>query len=320
MKYDIQYWASELSEALANPDKTEMSYAYISQLIYLFEAEISKIKRDNKLSSYNSNIYSKKIAQSFVRTREDLFGQFREPIRPFTKTDYQYYLLVFLLIYFCEMKDEKLTLHQIIDKFVDLHKEHSLSYKDIKLTATGVTRCKTNLRFAFEALKEMGLVKLYHREEKEKSWMLTYLGFMVAASIIYKPDWHRPVDIASGIKHCSDEKFFEIDRWIIERTIDLSNEKFFNEILGFLYPDSLTNSEIEKGLWIFYDYRGFMQHLKNITPKSEKPKHRTKVIREFFDDLEKKHLLDEFMNELSKKFNAEAFLAKIWKIFGYRAG
>jgi hypothetical protein len=190
---------------------------YVKQLIYLLEGEIEKVKIKHKLSSYNAKIFSERIAKSFFWVERDLFDyQAAENAKAITAMDYQYWLLVFLLTRYNELYKKDYTLFEIIDKFVDFHKENSLTFADVTITESGATRCKTNLRFAISSLKEMGLVKLYEKEEKEKSWMLTYLGFFTAASICIDPDNRRSNPFTDPINEFHVSRFFKLDHWILD--------------------------------------------------------------------------------------------------------
>jgi hypothetical protein len=314
MKNDLNYWVNELSSELAKNSGSEIERLNISHLIYLLEVEITKLKDEKGLKSYNPKIHSRQIAESFLKNQLGLFEVIPIIPKALTKHDYSYYLLVFLLVQFCEYKGVELSLHEIIDDFVDLHKENSLTYVDIQLTATGVTRCKTNLRFAFDGLKDLGLVKLYNREDKEKSWMLTYMGFIVATSIIFFPDEKRPVHIDEGIRLCHSIGRGSYDRWLIRRIINLGNRDFFYRVLHEIYPDSLTNEELRKGLFIFEELKSFFEDIES---KHETARAQSMAVKHFLAELEKYQLLDNFMQELSRKFNSDMFLEKIRRILGY---
>jgi len=139
MKVRIEHLVSDLNDALEGTSLFSGNRVYISGLIYEIEAELAKIKKEVELKSYNPHIYSKRIADSFATADHSISGDFGKPVA-YTQTDYQYYLLIYLLRNYHELISRGLTLHQKIDKFIDLHKENSLTYHDVQLTATGASR------------------------------------------------------------------------------------------------------------------------------------------------------------------------------------
>ncbi len=314
MKLKIDQLAKKLNDALEENTLFGEDRLYISQLIYQIEASIAEIKEVKKLPSYNQTIYSDRITRSFKDRGDEFTREYPHIIRAFTKTDYQYYLLIYLLLNYSKLRVKKLTLYEIIDMFVELHKARSLTFDDIQLTASGATRCKTNLRFAFMGLKEMGLVKLYNRDEKEKSWMLTYLGLMVATSIVMHPDPERPKEVNSGMRHCRDSNYFAIDRWIFERIEQLTEPAFYHEVIDSIAPIFYDHETFGKGLDALREYAHFFRNIPYQLTSPQKIKERTEFFQAFLDDFEKRHLLDKFMNELSGRLDSEMFLDSVRRI------
>lgn len=310
MKLKIDHLVSELNDALEGTSLFSSDSIYISGLIYEIEAELSKIKKELKLDSYNPHIYSKRIAESFAKADHSILGVMGKPVA-YTQIDYQYYLLIFLLQNYHELITRKLTLHQIIDKFIDRHKENSLIFHDIQLTATGATRCRTNIRFAFDGLKEMGLVKLYDREQKEKSWMLTYLGLIVASSILLKHDHNRPIGLNDRMRGSGEGFFARIDFWIIQRIRELTDLEFFMSVIDRLTPFLTDTASARRGFEAIREYNYFLEELAYRKRKSAIKSDEPRIIREFLKDLEIKHSLDNFMNELSLSFESELFMKRI---------
>lgn len=313
MKLKIDHLVSELNDALEGTSLFSGDSVYISGLIYEIETELTKIKRELKLDSYNPHIYSKRIAESFGKAGAGILTVLGKP-NAYSSVDYQYYLLIYLLRNYHELITLKLSLHQIIDRFIDLHKENSLNFYDIQLTDSGATRCRTNIRFAFDGLKVMGLLKLYNREQKEKSWMLTYLGLIVATSIVMHPDPERPIEVNSGMRHCMDSNYFTIDRWIFERIEQLTEPGFYNEVMDRIAPIFYDHETFSKGLDALREFTHFFRNMPYQLTSPKKIKERTEFIQEFLDDFEKKHLLDKFMNELSGRLDSEMFLDSVRRI------
>lgn len=287
---------------------------YVKHLIYLIEGELEQIKAKHHLTSYNAKIFSERISKSFFWVNRDIFNnEDSELERSISEMDYQYWLLVYLLTHFNELYKQQCNLFEIIDRFIDFHKEKSLTFADIAITASGATRCKTNLRFAISALKEMGLVKLYEKDEKEKSWMLTYLGFFTAASICIKPDTRRNDPMVSGISDFHVSRLFKLDHWLLERMIKLGDHEFFKHILDVVAEDVLDFKELHKGHEIFAEYTAFVRELG--ARKIDKPKQVREFdeLKEFLSMLESEKRLNEYMTELSDKFNSDAFVERLLK-------
>lgn len=87
-------------------------------------------------------------------------------------------LLLFLLVH----HRADLSVLQIIDGFIDKIWD-DLTFVDFKKTATGVTRCYTNTRFAAHTLRDYGLLK-FTQKEAFKTWELSLTGFLVAARVL----------------------------------------------------------------------------------------------------------------------------------------
>lgn len=87
-------------------------------------------------------------------------------------------LLLFLLVH----HRERLSVLAIIELFIDKI-WGDLTFVDFKKTATGVTRCYTNTRFAAHTLRDYGLLKFTHKEAF-KTWELSLTGFLVAARVL----------------------------------------------------------------------------------------------------------------------------------------
>jgi hypothetical protein len=122
--------------------------------IFKFQSFIALKLQDKKLNLLiNAAITSKEISDSFDKS-----------IEPFGSNDY----CLSFFDYLNFKKDEKLELHELIDQFIEAHKSE-LTWRDIVITATGVTRCKTNLRFALDQLRGIGLIKNIDENKKRTS-------------------------------------------------------------------------------------------------------------------------------------------------------
>ena len=101
-------------------------------------------------------------------------------------------LLLFLLVH----HRADFSVLQIIDGFIDKIWD-DLTFVDFKKTATGVTRCYTNTRFAAHTLRDYGLLK-FTQKEAFKTWELSLAGFLVAARVLAsfggkEVKWNVPV-------------------------------------------------------------------------------------------------------------------------------
>ncbi|MDP4272156.1 MAG: hypothetical protein Q8909_18840, partial [Bacteroidota bacterium] len=94
------------------------------------------------------------------------------------------YLLSFLVFLAIQPEYNADYLLESMDRYVDLVKD-KLSYSDIIITATGATRCYTNLRFALNKLRNFGLVHHTTRIDHsiKRSLLPTPFGYLVAAYV-----------------------------------------------------------------------------------------------------------------------------------------
>ncbi|GAB3761220.1 hypothetical protein [Spirosoma pomorum] len=112
----------------------------INEFIYELEGHLSALKKQYDINlSLNADITSDSIRQSFQQD----YPQF------FRATDYQYNFLLFLA---CNHEPEK-EIRQYIGEFLDLIRNH-LTWADLVVTETDVTRAKTNLRFTVNELRQ----------------------------------------------------------------------------------------------------------------------------------------------------------------------
>ncbi len=143
--------------------KTNKNETYLNSEVYELQAFIAEALKNKSLNlKINPNLYS-----------EHIRGSFKRPITAFTAQDYCYSFFEFLNVY----KREQLELFQLIDKFIDLHKAE-LSWKDIEITSSGATRCMTNVRFALNSLRAVGLIE-HNDKVNKRSFQPTLLGEMI---------------------------------------------------------------------------------------------------------------------------------------------
>lgn len=99
-------------------------------------------------------------------------------IHPMKPGDIQPHLLVYLLLHY----HDRYTILDTINDFVR-KLQPQLSILDFEKTGTGVTRCKTNTRFAANVLRNHGLLK-NSTNEHYKTWKLSIAGLVVAADLV----------------------------------------------------------------------------------------------------------------------------------------
>jgi len=91
----------------------------------------------------------------------------------FTPFNYEYNFLFHLAGNYNKTK----SLNTLINSFINEYKEH-FTLADIVITASGATRCKTNIRFALNNLRDSGLVISKDKNDK-RSWSPSLIGLVV---------------------------------------------------------------------------------------------------------------------------------------------
>lgn len=290
-----------------------------TKLIYLIEKDLADIKNKLDLPLLNPNIRSASVENSFhddnfyhlvyeksehgfIETSKILFRDY------FKQNDFQYWLLIFLLIKNNDIRSEHLTLYKIIDEFIDRVKDQSFSPGDIQLTGSGATRCKTNLRFAFNDLKDLGLLYLYDKKQKN-SWTLTFIGFFAAASFCFKPADKEYNPLGRKItKFNQPTYYYQYNSFILDRISELSDPGYFQYIVRMLRLDSLGLKELERGPEIFKSYH---ESVTSIFENESNDKKRMNKLAEYLNRLNAQYPLEGYMEELSLKFDAEAFYKEL---------
>lgn len=131
----------------------------------------------------------------------------------------EYYAYPFLKYLYKHFKVDT-ELLEYIDGFIEENKEN-LSWQDIVVTKTGATRCKTNIRFSLNLLRDLHLVR--SRNENNKR---TLLPTVIGQLLIHYFDWINK-------KYPSSSK--------LEETISFGGYMHFSGHLARLRePDALT--------------------------------------------------------------------------------
>lgn len=304
---DIEQIAYNYNDESAK-DKIELT-----KLFYQVERDLASVKQQLQLPNLNPLIFTESVVSSLnhTPTNKDIFDKDNFQYDDFFRqNDYQYWLLVYLLLKNNEIREKKSTLYEIIDNFVSSIKDKSLTWRDIEYTGSGATRCKTNLRFAYNDLKKIGLVNLYEKKYKT-SWSLTYLGFFIATSFCLNPVDKEKSPFAKKLTRFNQSTFyFKINKHIWERINELSNPGYFNSLIQYLGLESLGLKELEKGPKIF---NNFYQHVTDLYKKRISVSKKEQMLNEYLEEVNQKYSLQDYMDDLTTKFNAEAFFAELIK-------
>ena len=290
-------------------------------VMYELETKLYDIKKKYGLNHLDNSIISQSAIDSFLRKIEkqkqtNFLGenktyQFKEYLRGL---DYQYWFMIFLLLKNNEILDEYLTLHQIIDRFIDRIKNESLKYEDIMIMASGATRCKTNLRFAVNSLRKAGLIN-YHNERHKQSWTLTYLGYFTAASFVYEPDKKRSEVFSKKVGRIQESSWiFDLDPFIMKRAFQLAMPDYFLRLINYLQMESLDLPMLKMGPEIFGDYREFFEREAESLGYRKTDKEFQMICERFLQEQNERYDLAEFMKELARKFNADEFFRKVMQL------
>jgi len=317
-KSDLTILLNDIDSILSKgPSMDNEDRHFLMQSIYLLETEIDKIKSAHKLHRLDNSINSKSIEKSFLRKLPSNINiksqdnyEFKEYLKPI---DYQYWFMIYLLLKNKEIRESKITLLNIIDKFIDRIKNESFNYEDIKIMASGATRCKTNLRFTVNSLRQGGYINYFDQNHKQ-SWSLTYIGFFIALTFCLHPDEERNNPFSKNIHKTNVSPWlFDLDPILSSRVSKLSDKSYFNELIEKLKLDSLGLVNLENGSNIFENYHSFFDE---ISRKGQKYKRNEKQVKdlysEYFDKLNGQYSLQGFMNDVSEKFNAEDYFNDLY--------
>ena len=143
--------------------------------IYEIESHLVEIgKQYNINARIDNSIFSKNILANFKSV---------DPVTAFIPVQYQYNFLHHLAKSYSTGKD----LHELIDEFITAFKDQ-FKLADIVITASGATRCKTNLRFALNSLRDYGLV-VSRDKNGRRSWSPSVIGLITLLNIqLCKPE------------------------------------------------------------------------------------------------------------------------------------
>jgi len=289
-------------------EENQKSLRDVLKSLYLIETDLTKVKEKLNLPYLNPTINSSSVVKSFHRKREQdsLFKNERRTFNDFFRqNDYQYWLLIFLFLKNNEIHTEHFTLYQIIDLFVNRIKDQSFNWEDIEFTGSGSTRCKTNLRFAFNDLKDIGLINLYDPNHKN-SWTLTFIGFFIAASlVVYPVDTDRKPLSTKITKFHQSTYYFQINKGILKRTLELSDPDYFFSLVKRLNLEDLAKDEINRGWKVFKSYH---DNVTQIFESGGNEQQRAKQLATYLKDMNKQFPFNNFLKEIAQNFNVDEWI------------
>lgn len=187
--------------------------------------------------------------------------------RAFSQQDFQYNFLHFLALH----PDKASKLHLIIDRFVE-HYSAEFSLADLLITDTGATRCKTNIRFALNSLRELALVESRNLKGK-RSLRPTLPGITILLNCHFQAEELKQQlgllfkDPAS-LKHQDPKRL--LSGSVFEPTLYASLQMFRKDAHIYLVLDQLAQNSIapasrELLYQMMQEYIAFTQECIEIT-------------------------------------------------------
>ncbi|MCX6312819.1 MAG: hypothetical protein NT084_14445 [Bacteroidetes bacterium] len=190
-----------------------------SSKIFELEVFLAQLKLERGITeNYDASICSKNILKSFDSLKPE---QYHSP------ADYQYPFSMWLLTN--ARPSESLFEH--IDSFI-LSVVEFLNYPDIKITATGATRCKTNVRIAIMHLRNYGILRT-KTDKGTRSHFLSSFGLLVFAYLkLVSKDWkdNNEYDVYSSLRNSGEKKNDFIDQRILNVIAMMRGENGFEKI------------------------------------------------------------------------------------------
>lgn len=146
---------------------------WVNKSIFDIETYLVKLRQDLALNNrLDTTIVSDHILQHFNSiSAKDAFQS----------VDYQLPFLTHL----AQEYEPKNDLVDLLDDFVDANK-NKFNLADIVVTQSGATRCKTNVRFAVNGLRDIGLI-ISKDSSNKRSWSPSIMGFIVLLNIQFHP-------------------------------------------------------------------------------------------------------------------------------------
>lgn len=183
--------------------------------------------------------------------------------------------------------NKKESVFNIIEGFINVIWDF-LSPVDFKRTATGVTRCYTNTRFAANTLRDYGLLK-FTKGEAYKTWKLSLPGFLVASKVAESGDWQIYIQ--------NNNHGYALHHEIREAFVDLSSfDAFIKRLARFCEPTSKICEDFKVGLGRAYtNLAKYGEVIRNKNLSNKERLERSKGFIKLIDD-------DEEIQQFYKEF------------------
>lgn len=140
-----------------------------NKAIFEIESFLVQLRSQYNINSrLDTSIVSKNILEKFSNVSS---------LDAFKPIDYQYNFLYHLAAEY----SSNLDLYSLIDSFINKFKSQ-FRLADIVITNTGATRCKTNIRFALNELRDMSLI-LSRNSNNKRSWSPSVIGLVALLNI-----------------------------------------------------------------------------------------------------------------------------------------
>lgn len=163
--------------------ENEYSSLDVNKAIFDIESYLVELRKEHQLNErIDTSISSHNILKHFHSI---------EAKDAFAPADYQLNFLYHLATNHQPDKD----LYTLIDEFIEAYKEQ-FKLADIVITKSGATRCKTNMRFAVNDLRDLGLV-LSRDAKNQRSWEPSIMGLIIL------------LNIQLNLAHFQKEEFFK---------------------------------------------------------------------------------------------------------------
>jgi hypothetical protein len=250
-------------------DKDGKEYILNSEIFELESYFIQKKREYNINQRIDNSIVSDNIFQNF-----DLI----EAEHAYKAIDYQFNFLYFLAKEYKPNKD----LVEIIDSFIQFY-SNQLTLADLIITKSGATRCKTNIRFALNSLRDLGLV-LNRDKFYKRSWEPSILGLLTL------------INISLNKSKLSSKPFYK----------EFLTLKFYSDRLRFLPKEYQEDPTLVNSIQMFDEPTYIHTFLSNIIfydLSDNNKKTIEKIITEFIDFTHNGLLVTDTGIQITKEFN-----------------
>lgn len=272
-KFIDEYFKDNKSDIKVINSKIKTEKIIVSKDLYILQNQLEEIASEQGVNiRLNPSVFSEGILASIDKSADNHFKA----------VDYQYNLFYHLTLNY----DLNISLFEYINSFVNSYKKQ-LSFNDIKITESGATRIFTNLRFALNDLRNLGLI---HRKGKEGNRVNipTLFGLLVLIYLLNNDEYFNKKTIYKTplelkLKNYSSDyypSYFTYDNILIN-AIKRIKEVDIMEILGSL-PNEIDDKSKEIIREISNRYSTFVLSFLEISAEGIKIKNKSEsVIKDF---------------------------------------